>query len=79
MTRLILVGAGASHGSLDATPMWPPMGKELFPALEALGGLAATLPEEIKEKFRSRFEEGMDAFVTYSNGNTMRFQRDLAH
>lgn len=79
MTRVILLGAGASFGSVDAIPHPPPLGDKLFAALEARGGQAATLPEALKVKFRERFELGMAAFEEHVNGNVMRFQRELAH
>lgn len=79
MTRLILLGAGASFGSVDAEPYTPPLGDDLFAALEARGGQAATLPEDLKAKFREGFEIGMAAFDEKFNGNVMRFQRELAH
>jgi hypothetical protein len=76
MTRVILLGAGASFGS---GPNMPPLGDKLFAALEARGGQAATLPDALKSKFRERFEVGMAAFDEHVNGNVMRFQRELAH
>lgn len=79
MTRLILLGAGASFGSIDAIPHTPPLGDKLFAALEARSSQAATLPEALKAKFRERFELGMAAFEEHVNGNVMRFQRELAH
>ena len=79
MTRLILLGAGASFGSGDAHPHPPPLGNKLFEALEARGGQAAVLPEALKVKFRERFEIGMAAFEEHVNGNVMQFQRELAH
>ncbi|OFW09455.1 MAG: hypothetical protein A3G20_06990 [Acidobacteria bacterium RIFCSPLOWO2_12_FULL_59_11] len=42
-------------------------------------GLAASLPEDLKAKFRTNFEAGMAAFYEYSDGDVMRFQRELAH
>lgn len=74
----MLLGAGASFGSVDATPSVPPLGAGLFDALAARGGLAAELPEELKVTFRSNFETGMAAFYEYSDGDVMRFQRELA-
>lgn len=79
MTRIILLGAGASFGSIDAIPHTPPLGDKLFAALEARNGQAATLPAALKAKFHERFELGMAAFEEHVNGNVMRFQRELAH
>lgn len=79
MTRIVLLGAGASFGSIDASPSTPPLGGQLFDALASRGGLAATLPEDLKSTFRANFEEGMAAFYEYADGDVMRFQRELAH
>jgi hypothetical protein len=79
MTRLILLGAGASFGSIDVNPHRPPLGDKLFAALETRNGQAPTLPEALKAKFRERFEIGMAAFDEYADGDVMRFQRELAH
>jgi hypothetical protein len=79
MTRVVLLGAGASFGSVDASPSVPPLGDGLFDALASRKGVAASLPEELKAKFRANFEAGMAAFYEYSDGDVMRFQRELAH
>lgn len=79
MTRVILLGAGASNGSIDASPSVPPLGNGLFDALASRNTQAATLPEHLKDLFRENFEAGMAAFYEYSNGTVMRFQRELAH
>lgn len=41
--------------------------------------MAASLPEDLKAKFRKNFEAGMAAYYEYSDGDVMRFQRELAH
>ena len=79
MTRVVLLGAGASFGSIDASPSTPPLGDQLFDALAFRGGLAATLPEDLKSSFRANFEMGMAAFYEYADGDVMRFQRELAY
>ncbi len=79
MTRVVLLGAGASFGSVDASPSVPPLGDRLFDALASRNGLAASLPGDLKTKFRTNFETGMAAFYEYSDGDVMRFQRELAH
>jgi hypothetical protein len=79
MTRVVLLGAGASFGSLDASPSVPPLGFGLFDALASRTGLAASLPDDLKAKFRANFEAGMAAYYEYSGGDVMRFQRELAH
>lgn len=79
MATLILLGAGASFGSVDVIPEQPPLGNQLFDRLEKLGGIASTLPQELKDLFNQNFEEGMAKFYRSSDGNIMRFQRELAH
>ncbi len=79
MTRVVLLGAGASFGSIDALPSVPPLGIGLFDALASRNGLVASLPDNLKAKFRANFEAGMAAYYEYSDGNVMRFQRELAH
>ena len=64
---------------MDALPSVPPLGEGLFEALASRKGLAASLPEDLKAKFRTNFEAGMAAFYEYSDGDVMRFQRELAH
>jgi hypothetical protein len=78
MVSLVLLGAGASYGSIDASPHTPPLGVNLFSQLEVAGGIASTIPENIKTLFRNDFEEGMAAFYEHSDGDIMRFQRELA-
>jgi hypothetical protein len=81
MTCVVLLGAGASFGSLDVTPHTPPLGNGgngLFSRLDAAGGLASGLPEELKATFRANFEKGMSEYYEYSNGTIMGFQRELA-
>ena len=81
MPALILLGAGASFGSGDVQPCCPPLGNGsdgLFARLEAAGGQAATLPDELRARFRSDFEKGMAQFYEFANGDIMRFQREMA-
>lgn len=81
MPALILLGAGASFGSGDVQPCRPPLGKGtdgLFARLEAAGGQAATLPDDLKTLFRADFEKGMAKFYEYADGDIMRFQREMA-
>ena len=58
MTRVVLLGAGASFGSVDASPSVPPFGDKLFDALASRSGLAASLPDDLKATFRANFEAG---------------------
>ncbi len=81
MAAVILLGAGASYGSGDVAPHCPPLGNGpdgLFARLEAAGGQAADLPNELKEQFRVDFEKGMAKFYEYADGDIMRFQREMA-
>jgi hypothetical protein len=84
MVAVVLLGAGASYGSGDATygktvPCTPPLGNDLFAALEQqVGGVAAALPDALKAAFRANFEGGMAEYYEHSKGNIMRFQRELA-
>lgn len=81
MSVLILLGAGASFGSGDVLPCCPPLGNGsdgLFARLEGGGGLAASLPDDLKDLFRSDFERGMAQFCEFADGDIMRFQRELA-
>lgn len=79
MTSILLLGAGASYGSGGATPHVPPLGNGLFTDLVKKGGIASTLPPDIKDLFEENFEKGMAEYYNYSNGDIMRFQRELAH
>ncbi|MGS1048444.1 hypothetical protein ACVCIC_06190 [Burkholderia glumae] len=76
--RVVLLGAGASYGSGDVDPAPPPLGAELYPALEEIGGIFSDLPEDLKAEFRKDFEEGMGKYYEISGGNVSRFQRELA-
>lgn len=81
MAAVILLGAGASYGSGDVEPHQPPLGNGpdgLFARLEAAGGLAASLPSDLKSLFRADFEQGMAKFYEYADGDIMRFQREMA-
>ncbi|MCT8866946.1 hypothetical protein [Shewanella xiamenensis] len=78
MSTIILLGAGASFGSKEVEPSLPPLGPDLFDGLVEQGGIAATLPDRIKAIFKEDFEAGMMEYYDYSNGNVMRFQRELA-
>ncbi|MDA1117440.1 MAG: hypothetical protein O2979_05440 [Proteobacteria bacterium] len=51
----------------------------MFDALASRTGLAASLPDKLKDAFRASFEAGMAAYYEYADGDVMRFQRELAH
>lgn len=79
MKVVIVLGAGASHGSVDVIGGTPPLGAHLFEALEQKeGSKAASLSPELKAKFKTDFETGMRDFFEESEGNVMAFQRELA-
>lgn len=76
---VLLLGAGASFGSVGVKPYAPPLGNDLFTNLAKRNGIASTLPKYIKDKFEKNFEDGMAEYYKYSKGNIMTFQRELAH
>ncbi|QGT81556.1 hypothetical protein [Pseudomonas coronafaciens] len=80
MAILILLGAGASFGSEpNAESLTPPLGAHLFNALEALGGEASKVPDEIKQVFRSDFETGMALYFEKHSYKLQAFHRELSH
>jgi len=79
MVSLVILGAGASYGSVEASPHTPPLGNDLFNQLENEGGIASTIPDDLKEMFRNNFEVGMSAYYEYSDADIMRFQRELSY
>jgi hypothetical protein len=85
VTAVVLLGAGASAGSVDARfagnigPKAPPLGSTLFDELECQGGIASVLPDSLKASFRDNFEVGMMHLFKDQPGDLMRFQRELAH
>jgi len=79
VATILLLGAGASYGSVGSTPHVPPLGNGLFTDLVKRGGIAASLPADIKKLFENNFEDGMAEYYKYSDGNIMTFQRELAH
>lgn len=48
MAVVVLLGAGASFGSVGVKPYSPPLGNGLFNDLVERGGVASTLPQYIK-------------------------------
>jgi hypothetical protein len=77
--KIILFGAGASFGSEANKEYTPPLGPNLFKKLESRGGVASSIPDEIKSLFHEDFESGMREYNIYTNNNSMTFQRELAH
>lgn len=78
MVSVVLMGAGASYGSGDATPEPPPLGKDLFRNLEQEQGIAAKLPVSLKALFHENFETGMAELHSSTRGDVSPFQRELA-
>ncbi|MEC4090156.1 hypothetical protein [Pseudoalteromonas rubra] len=78
MEVVVLLGAGASYGSVGVTPNPPPLGNMLFQELLKQGGVASRLSNELRQKFEANFEDGMAAYYEETNGNIMAFQRELA-
>jgi hypothetical protein len=85
MAAIVLLGAGASTGSCDSrfgsstTLRTPPLGSRLFDELEAIGGIASSLPASLKVLFRDDFEIGMARLIEDQRADVMQFQRELAH
>lgn len=78
MSSVFLFGAGASYGSGPCSPCPPPLGAQLFPALQAAGGVAATVNTDLAEVFVRDFEKGMDRFWAEHNTQTTELLRDMA-
>lgn len=80
MPTLVLLGAGASHGSEpDRNIRTPPLGNYLFGELCALGGVASKIPDDIKKVFFDQgFEEGMALFNARINIQLQAFHRELS-
>src|SRR5678815_3933402 len=78
MAAVILLGAGASHGSADVIPYRPPLGPRLFEDFEKSGALEFNIPKHIRELFQTDFEEGMGEYYRHTNYSVAAFQRQLA-
>ena len=78
MSTVFLFGAGASAYSLDCTPSCPPLGKDLFAALQAQGGVSATFSPELVATFTTNFEDGVAALRSSRPVDLLEFLRDLA-
>lgn len=78
MKILVLLGAGASHGSKDVKPKVPPLGPQLFAELVKLGKEASRLPDDVKRMFNLDFEKGMKYYFSKTRGDVVTFQRELA-
>ena len=78
MITLFLFGAGASNGSLDCIPYCPPLGCQLFNELQKAGGIARTICDDLADRFKQDFEEGMDMFFDKRNEDVTAFLREMA-
>ena len=79
MPTLVLLGAGASHGSEpNRAYKTPPLGNDLFGALTELGGVASRIPDDIKEVFEQGFELGMALFNERIDVQLQAFHRELS-
>lgn len=65
MTRLVLFGAGASFGSGDVQPRTPPLGADLFTALQKLYPTWRSIPENAAVAFSEDFEGGMHRVIEH--------------
>jgi hypothetical protein len=79
MVAVVLLGAGASYGSVDCHPETPPLGDRLFAKLAQKRGAASAVPKHIKSIFAEDFEAGMAEYISHQKGNIMSFQRELAY
>lgn len=79
MPTLVLLGAGASHGSEpNRAHKTPPLGNDLFGALTELGGVASRIPDDIKKVFDQGFELGMALFNQRIDVQLQAFHRELS-
>jgi hypothetical protein len=77
MTTVFLFGAGASSGSGACRSKPPPLGRDLFAALRAEGGVAATFPDDLALAFRD-FEAGMALLYEERNQDLVPFLLQMA-
>src|SRR2546428_805757 len=78
MSMMLLFGAGASFGNPDCTPPPPPLGANLLAALQARGGVAATIRGDLAERFKDNFEAGMLEFFQTRNAEVTPLLREMA-
>lgn len=78
MSSVFLIGAGASYGSGPCTPYNPPLGTQFFEEFKKLGGVAATVDEQLSELFNLDFEKAMDEFFEKRNTDVTDFLREMA-
>ena len=78
MSSVFLFGAGASYGSGPCHPHPPPLGDRLFSALQAEGGVAASISDDLAAVFRCNFETGMDRFWNERNTDVTPLLSEMA-
>jgi hypothetical protein len=78
VSSLFLFGAGASYGSGPCIPGAPPLGNQLFAALQSAGGVANSVSADLTQAFVVDFEAGMDRFWIEHNVKTTQLLRDMA-
>jgi hypothetical protein len=74
---VLVLGAGASYGSGECDPKPPPLGKDLFQELNALGGVASLIASPLRDEFEKDFEQGM-ASLREDNHGTVELLREMA-
>ena len=75
---MLLFGAGASFGNPDCQPHPPPLGATLLAALQARGGVAATVTGHLADRFAENFEAGMLDFFQTRNAEVTPLLREMA-
>lgn len=78
--HLFLFGAGASAFSGECLPSRPPLGDDLFDAIESAGLLPATFPPELISAFKVKggFESAMATLASRNSIQYMPFLRSMA-
>lgn len=78
MSSVFLIGAGASYGSGPCHPKNPPLGEGFFDEFKAMGGIAATVSQDLEKLFTEDFEKAMDRFFEERNTDVTQFLREMA-
>lgn len=78
---MVIVGAGASFGSMDAKPSVPPLGYQLFFDMRCSNpsGMANLMTGKLAEAFSMDFEKGMEVLYAWQSvKDVAQFQREIA-
>jgi hypothetical protein len=78
LSTVFLIGAGASFGSGPCSPHNPPLGNNFFEEFQKMGGVAATVSDDLADLFKLDFEKGMDRFFAERNSDVTPFLREMA-